>query len=36
MEEDAVAEKLDDCLLTDEEMDSDWEAMENPVDTLSF
>jgi G3E family GTPase len=36
VEEETVVERLDDCLLTDEEMESDWEKMENPVDTLPF
>ena len=36
MDDEAVVEKLDDCLLTDEEMDSDWTEMGNPLDTLPF
>ncbi|WP_224333410.1 CobW family GTP-binding protein [Haloprofundus halobius] len=30
LDEDAVARQLDDCLLTDEEMDEVWETFENP------
>ena len=36
MDHEAVEKDLDGCLLTDEEMESDWEEMENPVDTLPF
>ena len=36
MDQDAVTDALDDCLLTDQEMESDWEEMENPIDTLPF
>ena len=36
MDEEAVVERLDDCLLTDEEMESDWTEMETPLDTLPF
>jgi len=36
MDRDAIENALDDCLLTDEEMESDWKEMESPVDTLPF
>ncbi|MCX2818727.1 GTP-binding protein [Haladaptatus sp. F3-133] len=36
MESEDVVNELDDCLLTDEEMGSDWDDLENPVDILPF
>lgn len=36
IDREAIARELDNCLLTDEEMDSDWDDIESPVETVPF
>ncbi len=36
MDRAAIEDSLDSCLLTDEEMEADWEEIENPLDLLPF